>query len=102
MLIGYYKGKIVYWLIHGHEQPIVNTRLKEYKQFFSPDLGRRHVSPFLLSNSTFAEVHATQIPITAHRWAVALTPEEAIKAGGKSTGGNTKKEGSTRRQTPME
>ena len=64
--------KIVYWLIHGHEQPIVNTKLKDYKQFFPPDLGRRHVSPFLLSDSTAAEVHETQIPMTAHRRALQI------------------------------
>jgi hypothetical protein len=68
--------KIVYWLIHGHEWPIINTKFKVYKQFFPPDLGRHHVSPFLLSNSTVAEVHATQIPITAHRWAVASDDTE--------------------------
>ena len=44
---------------------------KVYEQFFPPDLGRRHVSPFLLSDSKVAEVRATQIPMTAHRWAAA-------------------------------
>ena len=63
--------KIVYWLIHGHEWPIVNTKLKEYKQFFPPDSGRHNVSPFLF-NSTVVEVYATQIPISTHRWALQI------------------------------
>jgi hypothetical protein len=73
-----FQRKIVYWLIHGHEWPIINTKLKVYKQFFPPDLGRHLVSPFLLSDSPVAEVHATQIPISTHRWQLPVCPSHRL------------------------
>jgi len=50
----------------------IKHKTKVYEQFFPPDLGRHLVSPFLLSDSTAAEVHETQIPMTAHRCADAV------------------------------